>query len=267
MKNLMLFEEFTPNPKNNVLAKILNRIQPDIDSLLEKYRKSFEKQLEKPMTKYDEELARLTIIFDLVKSIGNHTKPDDDLKEIRTSVSPKGNLEIDAIIVRDGVEYPLSTEVIYAGGYNIQRLHYRYITKTRLPKSSSNELADAYNKKIKSMTAIEKIRNEIESYEKRILNNDTRVGSSKKLSDEEILDLVKQKDNYFDWPTWDEIVSRGADKNYDYSEEKYNKSKEEGIARDIDFWKSQNIEWPEKNSVALKKEVEKLKKKLAVIEQ
>ena len=267
MKNLMLFEEFTPNSKNNVLKKILDRIQPDIDSLLEKYKQSFEKQFEKSMTKYDEELARLTIIFDLVKSIGNHTKPDDDLKAITTSVSPKGNLEIDAIIVRDGVEYPLSTEVIYAGGYNIQRLHYRYITKTRLPKSSTNELADEYKKKIKSMTNIEKMRKEIEGYEKRIKSNEERISASKKLDDDEILDLLKQKDDYFQWPTWDELVSRGADQNYDYSEEKFNQSKKEGIARSIAFWKFQNIESPEKNSISLKKEIDKLEKKLAVLER
>jgi hypothetical protein len=219
------------------------------------------------MTKYDEELSRLIIVSDLVKSIGNHTEPDDDLKEVKTSVSPKGNLEIDAIIVRDGVEYPLSTEVIYAGGYNIQRLHYRYITKTRLPKSSSNELADEYKKKIKAMTAAEKIRNEIQGFETRINRNDERVEASKKLSDEEILDDVKEKDRYFSWPTWDEIVVRGADKNYEYSEDVYNKSKEEEMERKINFWKSQNIEWPEKNSVDLKKVIEKLKKKLAAIEQ
>lgn len=267
MINLMLFEEFSLNPKNNVLTKILDKIQPDINSLLEEYKKYYEKQLEKTMTKYDEELSRLIIVSDLVKSIGNHTNPDDDLKEVKTSVSPKGNLEIDAIIVRDGVEYPLSTEVIYAGGYNIQRLHYRYITKTRLPKSSSNELADQYKKKIKAMTSAEKIRNEIQGFEARINRNDERVESSKKLSDGEILDSIMQQDSYFSWPTWDEIVARGADKNYEYSEDVYNKSKEEERERKINFWKSQNIEGPEKNSVDLKKEIEKLKKKLAAIEQ
>jgi hypothetical protein len=225
MKNLMLFEEFSLRPKNNVLTKILDKIKPDIDLLLEKYKENYEKQFEKPMSEYDEDLSRLIIVSDLVKSIGNHTKPDDDLKEIRTSVSPKGNLEIDAIIVRDGVEYPLSTEVIYAGGYNIQRLHYRYITKTRLPKSSSNELADEYKKKIKAMTAVEKIRNEIDGFEARIKSNDERVQASKKLSDDEIFDDIKKKDEYFNWPTWEEIVARGADKNYEYSEDFYNKTK------------------------------------------
>jgi hypothetical protein len=234
MKNLMLFEEFSLTPKDNILTKILDEIDPDIHDLVENYKKSYEKQFEKPMSKYDEEISRLIIISDLVKSIGNHTKPDDKLKEISTSVSPKGTLEIDAIIVRDGVEYPLSTEVIYAGGYNIQRLHYRYITKTRLPKSSSNELADEYKKKIKAMTASEKIRNEIESFEVRIKRNDEKVQSSKKLSDEEILDDIKKDDDYYNWPTWDEIVARGADKNFGYSEENYNRQKEEDRVRSIE---------------------------------
>jgi hypothetical protein len=35
----------------------------------------------------------------------------------------------------------------------------------------------------------------------------------------------------------------------------------------FNFWKNKNIEWPEKNSVALRKEIEKLQKKLAAIEQ
>lgn len=263
----MLFEEFSLKPKNNILTKILEEIDEDIYDLVQKYKKSYEKQFEKPMSKFDEEMARLVIISDLVKSIGNHTNPDDQLKAIRTSVSPKGNLEIDAVIIRDGEEYPLSTEVIYAGGYNIQRLHYRYITKTRLPKSPKNELADEYQKKIKRMSASEKIRNEIQGFESRIKSNDERVQTSKKLSDEEIFNDIKLKDDYFNWPTWDEIVARGADKNYEYSEDLYNKTKQEEKERKINFWKSQNIEWPEKNSVTLRKEVEKLKKKLAALEQ
>lgn len=263
----MLFEDFSLVPKNNILSKILDEIDPDIHDLVEKIKKQFERQFERPMSKYDEELTRLTVISDLVKSIGNHTKPDDKLKEIGTSVSRKGNLEIDAIIIRDDKEYPLSTEVIYAGGHNIQRLHYRYITKTRLPKSAKNELADEYQKKIKKMTAAEKLRNEIQSLEKRIETNDKRVKDSKSYSDDEIFDLKQKEKDVFVWPSWEEIVSRGADKNYDYSEEKFNKEKEENRLRTIAFWKSQNIEWPQKNSIALKKEIDKLAKKLAAIEQ
>ena len=266
MKNLMLFEDFSLIPKNNILSKILDEIDPDIHDLVEKIKKQFQRQFEKPMSKYDEELTRLTVISDLVKSIGNHTKPDDKLKEIGTSVSPKGNLEIDAIIVRDEKEYPLSTEVIYAGGHNIQRLHYRYITKTRLPKSVKNELAEEYQKKVKKMTAAEKLRNEIESFEKRIESNDKRVKDSKTYKDDEIFALKQKEKDAFVWPSWEELVSRGADKNYDYSEEKFNKEKEESRIRSINFWKTQNIEWPEKNSVALRKEIDKLAKKLAAIE-
>jgi hypothetical protein len=259
---IKLFEEFSSSYKSSIVKEIIDNLSDDIDNLLKEYEKYYEKNFERPMSDYDRMLSRLTIVSDMVKSIENYTQDGDVLKSIKSSVSPKGNLEIDAVINRDGKDHYLNTEVIYAGGYNIQRLHYRYITKTSLPRTGKSDLSKEYQEKIKNLTREQKIRQEIDGYEKRIEDNDKRVKEAELLTNEEILDLVSKEPDDFQWPTWEEIVARGADKNYDYSEEKFNSEKEKDMARKIDFWKMQNIIWPSKNSIALKKEIEKLKKKL-----
>lgn len=259
---IKLFEEFSSSYKSSIVKEIINKLSDDIDNLLKEYEKYYEKNFERPMSDYDRMLSRLTIISDMVKSIESYTQDGDILKSVSSSVSPKGNLEINAVIERDGKDHRLDTEVIYAGGYNIQRLHYRYITKTSLPRTGKSDLSKEYQEKIKNLTREQKIRQEIEGYEKRIADNDKRVKEAEPLSDEEILDLVNKEPDVFQWPTWEEMVARGADKNYDYSEEKFNLEKEKDIARKIDFWKMKNIKWPSENSKELKKVIDKLKKKL-----
>ena len=64
-----------------------------------------------------------------------------------------------------------------------------------------------------------------------------------------------------DEPTWEEIVKRGADKNY-ASQEAYEISKKKYIESTINFWKTQNISWNEKNIKACEKNIVRLNKKL-----
>jgi hypothetical protein len=261
MTKFKSYQKFINESKNNYLINIiLDAIEPNIVELVNKTEAYFLEKLDKRFSDYDREMTRLNIIFDMVKSIEKYTLPTDSLVSINTSVSRKGNLEISAKIQRENVVYDLSTEVIIAGGYNIQIAHYRYITSTDLPTTGQSVVAKEYSDKIKKMTKIEKLNNEIESFQKRIEQNNKRVETASKLTDEEIFKIT-QHDGYV-WPTWKEIVRRGAAKNYNNNEAEYNMKMKEDRVRSIESYKNLNIKGPSKNTEALKKEIIKLEAKI-----
>ena len=79
--------------------------------------------------------------------------------------------------------------------------------------------------------------------------------------DEEILDILRKGENrdIIDI-TWDEIVRRGADKNYNGKSD-FEKSQKDYIERSLDFWKSMNIKSKIDYVKALRKNIDKLKSK------
>jgi hypothetical protein len=263
MKYIKLFEQFiTESTSDNIVDKILTALADDIQTLIGKHEEAFEKHFERPMTDYDKELTRLNIIWDMVKAIETYTLPTDNLITISSYSSPKGNLTISAQIERDDTVYNFNTEVIYAGGYNIQRLHYRYITKTNIPKTGNTTISSQYQEKIKKLSKLEKLNKEIESYEIRIKRTEEKIEVNSKLTDEEILNVLKSGKDWYEWPTWSEIVKRGADKNYDNDENVFNQKREEHIQFKIKFWKDMNVDSQRKYLADYQRTVNKLNAKL-----
>lgn len=263
MKHIKIFQNFIfESNSENIIDKILTALSDDIQYLIGKHEEDFEKNFERPMSPYDKELTRLNIIWDMVKAIEIYTLPTDILVTVSSSISPKGNLEIFAQIQRGDQVYPFTTEVIYAGGYNIQRLHYRYITKTSLPKTGTKTVSTVYADKIKKLSNLEKLNLEIERYEERIKKNEETLQTNRSKTEEQIWDEIRSKKDYYEWPTWQEIVKRGADKNYDYSEDMFNQKRIEDYKRKIAFWQSMNISGIERQTVAYQKDLVKLRKKL-----
>lgn len=121
-KNLVVTELLTLS--KTYVEDMVNRIEENYNNepLNKKYGRLF--------TEFDRIITRYTLVRDFVKSVEKYTEVTDTLvkHELRYS---KGTLVITSQIKRDEVVHFLNTEVIYAGGHNIQRLHYRYIT---LPK-------------------------------------------------------------------------------------------------------------------------------------
>ena len=253
----LLKEEKSGNP---FIDFLLTKIQPVINDIVAQQKEKAEKDGER-FSKFEEHIAELTLKYDLLKALGNYTKPSDKLIKGSVSKSHKGSLTIDAIIERDDVEYPLYTEVIYAGGYNIQRLHFRYLTKTKLPKSSSNPEADKVKVQLAKLSKGEKISNEIKHWEARIAKNKIDIEKNSKFTDKQILDKVNA-DGKFVWPSWEEIVKRDAAKNYNNDEATYNKQKKESEEHSVEYWKRQNIKWKEEDIKTGEKTIAKLKAKL-----
>lgn len=272
MIKVKLFEQFINESNQGSFSQsVLTALNPtiitmvaDIKNWIEEDYKKKNKGEELKLKEWDVEMIRLQLISDMLKSFEKYTDPTDSLVTIRANKGRKG-IEILATIERNGDNYEYYTEAIGAGGYNIQSFHYRYLTKTKLRSSSiqSNPLSVEYIQKIKRMSKVEKINNDIKNFERDIEKIDAKFADIANITDAEILELVTQDANYFSWPTWEEIVSRGADKNYNYSEEEYNQRKKDEAIRKIEFWKTTNIEWPAKRRVSLEKEITKLKSKLS----
>jgi hypothetical protein len=264
MVKVLRFTEYLTesiNDTTNIVNVVLHRLEDSILDLLLKYEAAYQKQFEREMSEYDRELARLTIIFDMIRAIEIYTQPTDTLVDVRSYTSAKGNLEISAQIQRDSQVYNFVTEVIYAGGYNIQRLHYRYITKTDLPKTNNTKVGDAYQEKIKKLSKLEKLNNEILSLENQIQTLQQTVELNKAKTEAQIWQEIKTEKDYYEWPTWSEIIKRGADKNYNDEEDFITREKQDKSAR-IDFWKRKNIKWKEDQILAYQKQIVKAKKKL-----
>lgn len=276
MAHIKLYEEFVFESSRNIIDEILTRIEPTLQEMVANVKAAYEKNSLKDAsgnillqwTPYDDKMTRLNLTFDLVKAVEKYTKPTDVLVMAEPRRSRKGNIEIYCKIERDGIAYDFNTEVIYAGGYNIQRLHYRYITSTKLPRTDNSEVTKVYQEKIKKLSKSEKLNKELEMLEQRIIQHSEGLEKNKKLTDDQILDVIKKdprSESAYVWPTWEEIIKRDAARNYNNDEAEYEAAKAESTRRKIESWKTQNIWWKEQTIKSSRAEIVKINKKLQQI--
>lgn len=263
MQKIRSYSQFLNESKqNNIINAILDALEPTIVEMVNETEAWYSEKFKKDFTDFDREMARLNLTFDMVKAVEKYTNPTDSLLSINVSTSVKGNIEIRAQIQRDGETYSFLTEAIYAGGHNIQRLHYRYITKTSIPKTGSSVISKEYSDKIKRMSKAERLNVDIEQYKDRVAKAQEDIVINSKLTDAEIIQVLKDKNDWYEWPTWAEIVKRDAAKNYNNDEVYYNQQIEDSIIDGIESWKRINIAWKEQSVVAWSKEIKKLQDKL-----
>ena len=244
--------------QTNIVNVILDSLEPTIVEMVAATEKWFVEKFNQEFTKYDREMARINLTYDMVKSIEMYTLPTDSLISMNVSKSVKGNIQIDAQIQRGENTYSFATEAIYAGGHNIQRLHYRYIVKTKIPGTGANTIAKEYSDKIKKMSKLEKLNKEINSYELRIKRSEERVETNSKVTDENILKILKSRDDWHESPTWEEIIRRDAAKNYNNDEAYYYQEQERSIQAQIDSWKRINVTSIQTWLVSVNKSLQKL---------
>ena len=186
---------------SKLIDTILKKSEPLIKDMLAAAEAYQLKQFKQPFTKFDDLYFRLMFTYELINAIEKYTLPTDKLVKFKADSSRKGNVQIAATIERDGTQYPLTTDVIYAGGHNIQRLHFRYLTKTSLPKQSATPVSAVYKDKMKKMNKIEKLQEEIRLADDRIRHNEEVISAANEVlkrpdADAEIVRLqtaVEQK--------------------------------------------------------------------------
>ena len=264
MANIKSYNQFINESKeNDIMNVILNSLEQTITEMAAEIEAWFREKFPKNnITKYDRESWRITLTRDMVKAVEKYTLPSDTLVDIQSNKGNKGNIEIIAKIQRDGEVYDFRTEAIYAGGNNIQVLHYRYITKTRLPKTGISTLTKEYDAKYKKLSKLEKLNTELKRYQDRITKAKEDIVINSKMNDDEIIQALRGDDNWYEWPTWAEIVKRDAAKNYNNDEAYYNQQMEASFAKKIEDWKYYGITRKERTIEIASKEIVKLQKKI-----
>jgi len=261
--------QFKGNP---LLSKILLEAEPVILDVIAKTRAWIEEKALKgeasSWSKFDEQQTRLVATLDLIKSIEKYTQSSDKLVEVDFRKNTKGSLSMSASVKRDGKTYQIQTQVIIAMGL-VQRPHYRYLTSTSLPKTGNSTVQAVLKARLKKLSKGDKIQQDIIRLESRIKVLKDEYSEDRKMKNPDIRALLIKKKNenpdkfsgWLDYPEWDVIVSRGADKNYNYDESAYNKKRIESEKTSIQRWK--DLRDGKKASAArLKLEVDKLKDKL-----
>ena len=233
--------------------QVLTALEPTILQICERMKQNIieayakEKGIDYKWTAFDDQMTRISVIVDMLKSFQKYTKPTDTLVSIIPSEGNKG-IEINAQIERDGEEYKYYTYAIYAGGYNIQRTHLRYLTKTKLPKVNS-DLASEYIAKMKGLKKAENLQIDIRDTERTVKYYEDRIAEKGNLTDEQWAERFKANGHWaWDRPAWKDVDKKD---NFNNDEDVYNaeglrlqqemiKRERVAVERDRDTLKSVN---------------------------
>lgn len=265
MRYLELFEQFNDKSNTTFSEAVLAALEPTLMNIAERMKKSIAKEFEekfgrkKEFTEWDVEMIKLGLIVDLFKSFQNYIYDTDKLISVTPNEGAKG-IEISAVIERAGVQYDYFTYAIYAGGHNIQRLHMRYLVKTKLPKIKS-DIAREYEQKYKNLTKAEKIDSEIKRKEKEIERDKQDHKWALTLSDEEKIEHAIKTKGYVR-RTWQEIIDNGAAGNFNNSEEEFNEYMRDSDKDQIKYFDRYFLDLIPQTIKTREKDIEKLKIKL-----
>lgn len=258
------------NDKNPLISRLLVELKPLIADIIEDTKQRYKKD-DKVFSEYDAYFTEIVLKYDMVRALEKYTLPTDKMSEVDVRNSSKGSLQIRCIIERDGNKYPFNTEVIYAGGYNIQKLHFRYLTKTTLPYTGQTAETQKLKAELTKLSKGERLQKEIEQNQRVIKYQQNLIDTNSKLSDKEIIKIVSTP-GYGTTPNggwfgtqlkplkWDELGDSQKERfGNKAAMEKHNKEEAEYA---IASWKKRNIEWPIGYIKTAKENIVKVQKKL-----
>jgi len=200
------------------LLKVLDLAQPTIDELVEKHIEyMLNQKYPHVCSKFDIECYRIAVVSDLVRAFSRYIKSSDkvDVKSFR--VGNGGAITIDCIVIRDDEKHNMSTEMIYAGGYNIQQLHYRYISHTGLTASENKTAIELLQIRRNKLTKLQKANEDIEytnNWYKRDVDNFNKL---KSMSFDEVIENSYLGKTYGGKPNTYENLSDGGKENFHFN--------------------------------------------------
>lgn len=196
----------------NLTTTIINKIKPQIKSSFLDYIKMVElfNKTIIPNTKRNRELFEASVTFKLIRSLEIYTQPSD--KIVKFSVlKDRGSFEIDLILNRDGKEYFLNTETIIADGC-INVAHYRYITKSNLPKTGNKTESLRLEKKLKEIKSknnkIDRTNEDIKRTKDYIVRIKKEISDYNKMTKQQKIDKILKR---FPLNVWSEMNDFGRE--------------------------------------------------------
>ena len=252
----MTLQKFTQI--EGIKGQIITELVPMINEITERTRKHVEAiSIEKNgvaynWTEFDTYCTQVGAIADLMKAMANYLNNDDQLISMSATQGVRG-IEISIDVLRDGTAWNMITDAIWAGGYNIVREHTRYIVKTNLPRRKSDFAAEfiAEQKNAKKLTELQKA---LSQFEQRLQKAENALAANVAKTEADIIAELKEDED----KKWIFDIKFEESKITDLN--KFNQFKADAIARDIDFWKTKNIEWK-------KREVENMTQAIKRTEQ
>ena len=184
--------------KEEILLQLEKPINDLTAEIIESEKKIHLKKTGKELniTPHFEKMIRLSLVIDLMKALQNYILPTDKLTGFNWYGGPKG-IEISAGIEREGTKYFFVTEAITAGGYNIQRFHYRYIVKSKMPRVYG-DLASEYVAEQKKMKTIERLEKELKNLNELYEEKQTLVNTYSAMTRSELIEAMKDS-NMYSW--------------------------------------------------------------------
>ena len=253
----------------NIKEEILHQLEKPISELtaqiIESEKKIYLKKMGKELnvTPWMEKMIRLGLVIDLMKALQNYILPTDKLTGFNWYGGPKG-IEISAGIEREGTKYFFVTEAITAGGYNIQRFHYRYIVKSKMPRVSG-DLASEYVAEQKRLNKVEKLEKEIENYQTQITKYQQRIDELAPMSKEElIVELGNHKmlgwrvKKDYKWENIDQSYYKGTKEDWEAEQQKL---VEEGVVEMLNW----DVNRPKRYIKDFQKKIVKLEAKIETL--
>lgn len=198
--------------KNNPLKVILTNMKGQIARGIEMCVEQEEAMMQERrpgyvVNEFGRECIEMSLIYDLYKSVVSYTRDNDKVKNFESGVSLKGNYELSGTIVRDGEEYGFICEAIIADGM-INRRHYRYITRTSLPKGNMEEAnkVKAIIKKYNKVKSIETYRDQLIRFKQEAQD---KYDEGMKLTREDHKQILIEKYDWLAGDNWEELESEG----------------------------------------------------------
>lgn len=199
--------QYIETTNNQVLRAVLENMKPQIADRIEATVKWLESEKNaRPVSAYGKECIELGLIHDICKSIVSYTLTSDELVLFGVGTSIKGNFEMTGSILRNGEQFNFTTEAIIAGGA-VQRDHYRYLTKTNLPKIGNMELAKEIKKSINLKNKQERKLQDIARLEGHVLRAQEKVNFMSTFTREDWINHINENDadSFITSDNWNEF--------------------------------------------------------------
>ncbi len=236
------------NIKEEILHQLENPISDLTAQIIQSEKEFHLKKTGKELniTPHFEKMIRLSLVIDLMKALQNYILPTDKLISFNWYGGPKG-IEISAQIERNGEIHTFMTEAITAGGYNIQRFHYRYIVKSKMPRVFG-DLASEYVMEQKRLNKVEKMETELNGLKERLEEKQNEFITYSTMNRSELIEAMKDS-NMYAW-RYKHWMGNGD---------------VEFLEESIKSMKDWHIEWPKRDIKNLTKQIAKLEVKLQTL--